>query len=147
MGKTREKKDIVEKDFVAFPDIAADVINVLLYQGEMVTKAGNLLSGPTETIYQGVEKLRAQYEDLCKYELTDGRVNIMYLIANQSRIDEKMLLRKAALIRMIKVLSGETDTGDVEMWMAEQRKEFPLFKICFGKAWIRSSSAELPDAP
>lgn len=39
MGKTREKKDTVEKDFVAFPDIAADVINVLLYQGEMVTKA------------------------------------------------------------------------------------------------------------
>lgn len=98
MGKTREKKDTVEKDFVAFPDIAADVINVLLYQGEMVTKAGNLLSGPTETIYQGVEKLRAQYEDLCKYELTDGRVNIMYLIANQSRIDGKMLLRKAGYI-------------------------------------------------
>lgn len=34
MEITDETKDIVEKDFVAFPDITADVINVLLYQGK-----------------------------------------------------------------------------------------------------------------
>ena len=34
MSETNEKKDIVEKEFVTFPDVAADVINVLLYQGE-----------------------------------------------------------------------------------------------------------------
>ena len=56
MEETNEKKDTVEKEFVAFPDIAADVINVLLYQGEKVAKAENLLAGPTETIYQGMEK-------------------------------------------------------------------------------------------
>ncbi|MDE7446226.1 MAG: Rpn family recombination-promoting nuclease/putative transposase [Lachnospiraceae bacterium] len=95
MERTEEKKDTVEKEFIAFPDIAADVINVLLYQGKEVVKAENLLAGPTETIYQGWKKQRSQYEDLCKYELADGRVNIMYLIANQSRTDGKMLLRKA----------------------------------------------------
>lgn len=95
MEGTNEKKDTVEKEFVAFPDIAADVINVLLYQGKKVTEEGNLLAGPTETIYQGMEKQRSQYEDLCKYELADGQVNIMHLIANQSRTDGKMLLRKA----------------------------------------------------
>lgn len=95
MKSTEEKKDTVEKEFIAFPDIAADVINVLLYQGKEVVKAENLLAGPTETIYQGWKKQRSQYEDLCKYELADGRVNIMYLIANQSRTDGKMLLRKA----------------------------------------------------
>lgn len=95
MGKLKEKKDIVEKEFVAFPDIAADVINALLYRGKEITGAGKLLAGPTETIYHGKEKLRNQYEDLCKYELTDGEVNIMYLIANQSRVDHRMLLRKA----------------------------------------------------
>ena len=98
MEETNEKKDTVEKEFVAFPDIAADVINVLLYQGEKVAKAENLLTGPTETIYQGMEKQRSQYEDLCKYELADGRVKIMYLIANQSRTDGKMLLRKAGYV-------------------------------------------------
>ena len=51
MERTEEKKDTVEKEFIAFPDIAADVINVLLYQGKKVVKAENLLAGPTETIY------------------------------------------------------------------------------------------------
>ena len=48
-----------------------------------------------ETIYQGQKRLRGQYEDLCKYELAEGHVRIMYLIANQTRVDGKMLLRKA----------------------------------------------------
>lgn len=95
MRKTAEKKDTVEKDFVAFPDIAADVINVLLYQGEAVADAGKLLAGPTETVYQGQERLRSQYEDICKYQMEETSVSIMYLIANQSRTDGKMLLRKA----------------------------------------------------
>ena len=72
MKGTNEKKDTVEKEFISFPDIAADVINALLYQGEMIAKAKNLLAGPTETIYQGMEKQRSQYEDLCKYELADA---------------------------------------------------------------------------
>ena len=56
MSKTKEKKDTVEKDFLSYPDTAADVINVLLYQGDQVTTAGRLLAGPTETVYQGREK-------------------------------------------------------------------------------------------
>ena len=98
MGKTNEKKDTVEKEFVSFPDVAADVINVLLYEGEEITKEASLRPGPTESIYQGSKKLRSQYEDLCKYELADGKVKLMYLIANQSRTDGKMLLRKAGYV-------------------------------------------------
>ncbi len=95
MGGTKEKKDTVEKDFIAFPDITADVINVLLYHGKITSKPENLLPGPTETIYQGMEKLRNQYEDLCKYDIANGKINIMYLIANQTKTDGRMLLRKA----------------------------------------------------
>lgn len=39
MGKPKETKDIVEKEFLSFPDIAADVINALLYQGRKETEA------------------------------------------------------------------------------------------------------------
>ena len=46
MGKNEEKKDTVEKEFVSFPDIAADVINVLLYEGKRVTEPKKLLAGP-----------------------------------------------------------------------------------------------------
>ncbi len=95
MSETNEKKDIVEKEFVAFPDVAADVINVLLYQGEKVANEDSLMAGPTESVYQGKKKLRNQYEDICKYKFADGAVHLMYLIANQSRTDGKMLLRKA----------------------------------------------------
>lgn len=95
MNVTEEKMDIVEKEFMAFPDIAADTINALLYQGQVLTDAERLRPGPTETIYQGREQLRNQYEDLSKYELIDGRVRLMYLIANQTGVDSKMLLRKA----------------------------------------------------
>lgn len=47
MRKAEEIKDIVEKDFVSFPDIASDVINTLLYRGKAVTRADSLLGGPT----------------------------------------------------------------------------------------------------
>ena len=30
--------------------------------------------------------------------MADGKVNIMYLIANQSKVDKKMLLRKAGYV-------------------------------------------------
>ena len=95
MSETNEKKDIVEKEFVVFPDVAADVINVLLYQGEKVADKDGLMAGPTESVYQGKKKLRNQYEDICKYKFSDGAIHLMYLIANQSRADGKMLLRKA----------------------------------------------------
>lgn len=95
MGKPNEVKDIVEKDFLSFPDIAADVINTLLYQGRSVTRADSLLTGPTESFYQGKKRLRNQFEDVCKYEMMNGKINLMYLIANQSRTDGRMLLRKA----------------------------------------------------
>ena len=51
--------------------------------------------GPTEIIYQGKKKFRTQYEDLCKYDMADGKIHLMYLIVNQSKTDGKMLLRKA----------------------------------------------------
>ncbi len=126
MAKGKEKKDIVEKEFVAFPDVAADVINVLLYKGKSVVNERNLQAGPTEFIYQGGEKLRNEYEDLCKYELADGRIKLMYLIANQSRTDGKMLLRKA----------GYTGGAYREQYEKKTRFLYPVieFVLYWGKS-------------
>ena len=109
MGKNKEtvqadggeKKDTAEKEFVSYPDIAEDVINALLYQGEKVADQDRMISGPTESIYQGLERLRSQYADLCKYEMLDGRINLVYLIANQSNVDGKAVLRKAGYRRAL----------------------------------------------
>ena len=63
--RNQGKTDTVEKEFVAFPDVAADVINALLYLGEAVTNEKTLLAAPTESVYQGEARLRSQYEDVC----------------------------------------------------------------------------------
>ncbi len=127
---TKEKKDTAQKDFMAFPDITADTINVLLYQGRKLVDAGDLWAGPTESFYQGREKLRDQYEDLCKYELKDGNVRIMYLIANQSAVDGKMLLRKA----------GYTGGAYREQYEGKTQDIFPVieFVLYWGEPGWRS---------
>lgn len=92
-----DAKDLVEKDFIAFPDVAADVVNALLYDGEHIVSATELLPAATETLYFGNsdKKLRNQYEDLAKYEMRGGQIQTMYLFANQTVPDSRMVLRKA----------------------------------------------------
>ena len=96
--KNKDTKDLVMKDFEAYPDVAADLLNVFLHEGQQRVKQENLLAAPTETLYQGQEKLRNQLEDVGKYEMHSGRVRAMYLFANQSRVDSKMLFRKAGYV-------------------------------------------------
>ncbi|MDE7252903.1 MAG: Rpn family recombination-promoting nuclease/putative transposase [Acetatifactor sp.] len=100
MESTKESKDLVEKHFIAFPDIAADVINALLYEGDAVVRAESLLPASTETLYTtgGEGKLRNQYEDLAKYEIRNGKVSAIYLFANQSVVDYRMVLRGAGYV-------------------------------------------------
>ena len=100
MESTKESKDLVEKHFMAFPDIAADVINALLYKGDAVVRAESLLPAATETLYStgGERTLHNQYEDLAKYEMRDGRVSAIYLFANQSTVDYRMVLRGAGYV-------------------------------------------------
>ena len=61
-------------------------------------KENSLLAAPTETLYQGSDKLHNQIEDMGKYEMDSGRVKAMYLFANQSKVDAKMLFRKAGYV-------------------------------------------------
>ena len=131
MSRTNEKKDIAEKEFVSFPDVAADTINALLYQGKTLVEERNLWAGPTETIYQGINTLRNQYEDVCKYEIIDGRIHVMYLIANQTRADGKMLLRKA----------GYTGGAYREQYEEKIKNIFPVieFVLYWGRSRWRSS--------
>lgn len=123
MNVSKEKRDIVEKEFIGFPDIAADTINTLLYQGRALVAAGNLRAGPTETIYQTFRqdtgKLRGQLEDLCRYELMDGHARIMYLIANQTKVDGKMVLRKA----------GYTGGAYREQYEGKTRDIYPVIEF------------------
>lgn len=73
---SEREKDIVQKEFIGFPDIAEDTVNVLLYVGRSLTEAKNFWED-------------RQRQSTCR------PVRIMYLIANQTKADGKMLLCKA----------------------------------------------------
>ncbi len=92
-----QEKDKVMKDFESYPDVAADIINALVYDGRQIVQPENLLSAPTETIYERKNSLRNQYEDIEKYELLDGKVNILYLIANQTTVVMECCFGKQAI--------------------------------------------------
>lgn len=75
MKDKREKNDLVTKNFEAFPDVAADIINALLHNGEDVVTKEDLMPAPTESIYTDRENwLRNQMEDVTKYEMADGQI-------------------------------------------------------------------------
>lgn len=87
--------DMPEKEFEKYPDVMADILNALIYEGETVTKPEALFSAETETCYRDeAGKLRRQYEDLAEYTTDKNGRQILYLIANQTNIDTRMILRK-----------------------------------------------------
>ena len=97
-GEQMETNDLTAKNFETYPDVAADIINVLIYEGLQRINKDSIQASPTETVYQGRENLRNQLEDVARYEMHDGRVTMQCLFANQTRRDSKMMFRKAGYI-------------------------------------------------
>ncbi len=88
-------KDKTEKMFVACKDVFAEVINILVYQGEKILKEQDLLQGPTESIYGEGDKLSSQFQDCSMYDVCGGSPRALYTLENQSSVDARMPLRCA----------------------------------------------------
>lgn len=90
------QKDLAAKRFERSPEVFADIINALVFEGEQVVLPQDLQPAPTESLYPAVSgKLHGQYNDVSKYEMQNGRIAIQYTLENQSRPDYRILLRKA----------------------------------------------------
>lgn len=90
------QKDLAAKQFERSPEVFADIMNALIFEGEQIVSPKDLQPAPTESIYlanSGV--LRNQYNDVSKYEIRNGRIVMQYTLENQSGRDYKILLRKA----------------------------------------------------
>lgn len=99
VSEKRESKDVTQKNLEGFPDVAADILNVLVHGGRQEVKAEFLQPAPTETEYAAPGAvLRSQLEDVSKYEMRDGKIRVQYLLANQSEEDAGMVLRKAGYV-------------------------------------------------
>lgn len=87
------EKDIVEKTLEAYNDVFADIINVLLFNGEQQVKEDELEEESPNSSYKADGKLHAQERDVAKY-WRKGLVRIaLYGLENQTEIDRDMPLR------------------------------------------------------
>ena len=90
------QKDLSQKELLLCPDVFADLVNGLLYKGNMILRQEELHPAPTETIYRaGRKKLKNQIQDVGMDEIRDGRIYIRYTIENQTQIDRRLVFRKA----------------------------------------------------
>lgn len=90
------QKDLAAKQFERSPEVFADVINALIFEGEQIVSPKDLQLAPTESLYPAVNGvLRNQYNDVSKYEIRNGRIAVQYTLENQSGPDYKIVLRKA----------------------------------------------------
>ncbi|MBD5473798.1 MAG: hypothetical protein HDR20_13170, partial [Lachnospiraceae bacterium] len=67
-----------------------------------------------------VFEMRYLLEETRKLFRSDMRIVVDFLAEGDGYRSDRKIVHKAALIKMIKVLSGEIDTEDVEKWMKEQ---------------------------
>lgn len=90
------QKDLTAKQFENVPEVFADVVNALIYEGEQVLLPADLRPAPTESFYPSNNgMLRNQYSDMSKYEIKRGRIVMQYTLENQSWPDYRILFRKA----------------------------------------------------
>ncbi len=86
-------KDRAEKKLEDYNDVFAEILNVLLFQKDLVKEA-QLENGPTESVYKADSKeLRGQFRDTSKYYKKAGITISSFGMENQSVIDHNMPVR------------------------------------------------------
>lgn len=89
------QKDLTQKNLESFPDVFADIINALLYEGRPILNPEKLQPAPTETIYPSKDgNLRNQFHDVSKYEMQGEIIKLQYTIENEITPDRRLILRK-----------------------------------------------------
>lgn len=108
------QKDLAQKDLESYPDVFADTINSLLYEGKQVLLPQDLQPAPTETLYHGTEAfLRNQFHDVSQYVVQDGRIKAQYTLENESNASGKMILRRAGYEGAVYRNQYEKQTRDI----------------------------------
>ncbi len=85
------QKDMVEKILEDYEDVFADIVNVLLFQGEQVVKPENLVPANIQSQYKADDgKLHEQERDVAKIEKRNGVHFALYGLENQEKIEKYM---------------------------------------------------------
>lgn len=86
------EKDLSEKYLESYNDVFADIVNVLLYQGENVVLEKDLTETNSETHYKTDGKVHQQTRDIVKYWKKGAKIALIGM-ENQTTIDKDMILR------------------------------------------------------
>ena len=89
-----KEKDLSEKVLEDNNDIFADIVNVLLFDGEDTVEEDTLVSTAVHSQYKDHSgKLHEQERDIAKYWRKGGTDIVLYGIENQTKIENKMPVR------------------------------------------------------
>ena len=89
------------------------------------------MEGKPQQMELPVFEMRHLPEETRKLFHSDMRIVVDFLAEGDSYRSGRKITHKAALIRMIRVLSGDSDTEDVEKWIAEQKiREEDEITVC-----------------
>lgn len=87
------EKDITQKVLEQYNDVFMDIVNVLLFNGEIVVRADDLIDLPTSSSKKIGRKINYQDRDVAKY-WQGNKINIAMLgLENQTDPDKLMPLR------------------------------------------------------
>ena len=91
--KGNKEKDITQKTLEMYNDVFADIINVLLFNGEKVVTEDSLTDVLQESILKMDGRIRAQYRDIAKYWHNSKIKLSMFGLENQTKPEKLMPLR------------------------------------------------------
>ena len=86
-------RDITEKHLEAYNDVFADIVNVLLFDGQRRVRPDDLRDARARTLYKADGKLHEQERDVSKLWVSEGIVISLIGFENQTEADRDMPLR------------------------------------------------------
>lgn len=87
------EKDITEKALLSYNDVFADIVNVLIFNGERIISPEDLTEEEPHTYYYDMEHVREQEQDVVK-NWTSGDVQFACIgFENQTQTDSDMVFR------------------------------------------------------
>ena len=114
--------DLSTKGLISYPDVAADIVNVFVYNGEQVVHETDLRPYITsENVVSTEGKLKGMSRDNCMENIRDGMRYAIFGFENQDDIDYTMPLRVmgydySVYARQVEELIAKNKEEGMEAW-------------------------------
>lgn len=120
--------DLSTKGLTSYPDVAADIINVFVYNGKQIIQEQDLKPYiPNESIVKTEGLLKGLNRDICLENIRDGMRYAIFGFENQNDIDYTMPLRimgydYSVYARQVEELIAQNKETQKESWVHKLRK-------------------------